>query len=172
MSASITKRMAGIHHFLEQEILPDVGGEKRSELRAALKLFATLSDEIDVAHVRLADEARTMIEVAGAALSAGPELANTDLSDCCGRLGGELAIGPATLSDLESLHRRVRSLIADVVVQLSERHRLGTASHETTLAIAAIYRQLGADALARMPFQSVFQDRLYPTNKKPSGEPL
>lgn len=172
MSASIAKRLAGIHYFLKHEILPDVGGEKRSELRAALKLFATLSDEIDVAHVRLADEARTMIEVAGAALSAEPELANTDLSGCCGRLGDELAIGPGTLSDLEGLHRRVRSLIADVAINLSERRRLGTASHETTLAVAAIYRQLGADALARMPFQSVFQDRLYPTDNTPSGEPL
>ena len=70
MTASVFERLAGIRQFLGNEILPSVADDKRSDLRATLKMLEDMANEIDRLPELLELEIPEMLHLCNAAMAA------------------------------------------------------------------------------------------------------
>jgi hypothetical protein len=134
--------------FLEAEVLPEVGGRTRGELRATAKLLANLREEMEgrpEVERLLETDLREQLEGAAASFD-GEELGAVD------RLLARLSEAGGDANPADQGRTALLRLVARDYVDL-------LASGETSDSrerLAALYRVLRDDALRRHSWQSVF----------------
>lgn len=171
MASTVRERMNGVLEFLEESILPGVSRDNRSELRAAMKLLATLRDELDILPSLLSHESTALADLAEATLPHVEPSRRADLSRRLQELRPNSAAGAATLTQQETSRAQLRGLVADIAISVSRHRDRAEVDESAEAALIAIYRQLGADAATRTPFQSVFPSPLYAAVAASEGNP-
>lgn len=175
MTSSVFERLVGIRQFLDKQILPSVAGDKRSDLRAALKMLEDMANEIDRLPELLKFEIQEMLYLCNAAVAAlssnvvrQEDLQSlNDLSLCFDNPG-------KLLSELQTVHAETCALIGNFVIQLTGKIATESADQEypsdPRVVLAKCYRLLRRQAEARTPWQSVFPGRrLYPADDTPAN---
>ena len=166
MTTPIVERLAAIRHFLTADILPNVPGALRGELRAAIKLLADMDDEIDHLPRLLDGETRAMLAGCDAGFAALAPSAG-DEAESIAALHQRLDPPSPTTRESTAIHDEAAQLMGRIAVRLAARVRDSAPGHEPSSAQAALaqcHQLLAAQAAARASWQSVFgAEGLYAT---------
>ena len=136
-----------VQAFLRTSVLPAVPASLAGELRAAIKLLATVELELRSLGPLLVEECREIHELCelGAA--------SQDQAAACAELLGRLQQPPHDLALMIELHRDFEKLASRVIAGLQSRPREVTAQG----LLRRFYEALGRHAERRLPWQSIFQ---------------
>ncbi|MFA7584590.1 MAG: hypothetical protein WCY11_00100 [Novosphingobium sp.] len=174
MTASVFERLAGIRQFLSNEILPSVAGDKRSDLRATLKMLENMASEIDCLPGLLELEIPEMLHLCNAAMAAlGWNGVDQDDLQSLKEFSLEFDRPGKLLSELQTLHSSICVLISNLAIQLIAKIVTEPEGQKCLsgprVVLAKCYRLLRRQAEARTPWQSVFPGgRLYPASDTPT----
>lgn len=156
--------LENVRAFLDAQVLPQVPGELRSELRAAIKVLADAGREIDALPAILAREGATMLDLlADAAALDGAIITPSDLSDWRRR---HAEAGADGLRRLSAFHDALSAEVGRVLVAIQQAARVAgpsgagpAAGRAASRALARRYYQaLGEQAGSRLDWQSVFPE--------------
>lgn len=159
---TVTERMAAIKTCLETRILPAVGRDSRSELRAIIKLIDDMADEIDRGPFAMQGELGEMLGLCSdveIVLHAAP--ARHDELDT---LKADAAAPVVILTDLAALHQRACMMIGSLAVALAAQVRASdaVAAAPAQALLQRCYEALRRHAAARAQWQSIFgEDGLF-----------
>ncbi|EQB01054.1 hypothetical protein [Sphingobium baderi] len=173
MTASIFERLAGIRQFLGEEILPCVPGDKRGDLRAALKMLEDMAKEIDRLPGLLELEIAEMLHLCDAAVAAlGWDGVDQDDLQSLKEFALEFDKPGKRLSELLALHTGICVLVSNLAIQLTAKVAIEPEDQKCLsgprVVLAKSYRLLRRQAEARTSWQSVFPGgRLYPASGTP-----
>ena len=152
------ERMAAIRACLETRILPAVGRDSRSELRAIIKLMDDMADEIDRGPLAMQDELAEMLSLCSAvavALQMGG--AGSERDDQLAVLQTAAAEPVHSLTELAALHPRACMVIGGLAVALAAQVRASGAASDRAL-LHRCYTTLHRHAAARAEWQSIFAE--------------
>lgn len=163
MSHDVFATLTDVRGFLATQVLDAVPRSLRSELRAAIKLLDDIEDELDMLPELLPHECERLLALCfeGIAQSTGPDAADADsLVQRCNRLQHRSREPGATTIERISVHHELLQLSATLMVQLQHRLRACTKDDPCQPALREqlrrFYRELQAQAVSRLPWQSVF----------------
>lgn len=174
MTSSVFQRLVGIRQFLGNEILPGVAGDKRSDLRATLKMLEDMTNELDRLPALLELEIPGMLHLCNAAAAAlGWNDVHPDDLQSLKEFSLEFDKPGKLLSERLALHAAICALIGNLASQLTVKIAAEPAGQECPsgprVVLAKCYRLLRRQAAARSPWQSVFPGgRLYPAGDSPT----
>jgi len=153
-----------VQAFLDAQVLPQVPGELRSELRAAIKVLADAGREIDALPVLLARECATMLDLLTDARALDGAIVTPSGLEDWRRRHAEADAGG--LRDLSAFHEALNAEVGRVLVAIQRAARAAVpvgadadASHAACRALARhFYQALGEQARSRLDWQSVFPE--------------
>lgn len=170
MTSTVSERLAAVQRFLIEEILPGVTGDKRSDLRAAVKILGDLEKEVEHLPGLLNVEIKEMLRLSSAAVAAlGVNGVDADDLKSFRELSAAAEKPIRRLSELQTFHAKISALIGNLTVQLAERieqapHAFAGVSGAQDV-VTNCYRMLRRQAASRTSWQSVFPNEfLYPAN--------
>lgn len=174
MTASVFERLAGIRQFLGEEILPSVAGDKRSDLRATLKVLENMASEIDRLPGLLELEIPEMLHLCDVAVAAlGWGGVDQEELQSLKAFALEFDKPGKRLSELLALHAGICALISNLAIQLTAKVTIEPEGQKCLsgprVVLAKCYRLLRRQAEARSAWQSVFPGgRLYTASDIPT----
>jgi hypothetical protein len=161
MSSNIFVDLDAIRLFLAEDVAAHTPKHLRSELRAAIKILADVTKEIDVLPALLFAEGRDMVALAEAAI-VSLNSCDVDMSARTSTvlLRDQFAQPMGSLRGLIRLHQEARADAELILAELQARLRcpdmLDALRGELQALVGRYLKQLAAHADARMPWQSVF----------------
>lgn len=153
MRADALSTIASVRHFLTSQLLDAVPQSLRSELRSAVKNLADAEAELDAAGGRIDEEDLRLLDLCRQALAILPPEAG--LEQQCVDLEAD---GIDTQNTFRlRLDRQARVLALTTAVLLRLQGRVGDEEAEPQREVLGmLYRELGAQAILRSRWQSVF----------------
>jgi hypothetical protein len=149
--------LATVSAFLAGDVLPVVPKELTGEVRAAVKLLETAARELDERYHSVTTEIRDLLDrcadIAGA-------LGLDDSASACARLRQEAGSSDGTLTGLEAVRRKARSLTSALIVALHQAEfGDGITATQRDAHRALLFRTyacLARHPRSRLSWQSVF----------------
>lgn len=161
MTTPIPTRLRAIRAFLENEILPSVQAEVRSDMRATLKMLANMEAEVDQLPALLDNEKREMLRLCEMAIAAlgDNNLASNELQTFY-KLVRQRRRANKTLGDALAQNAELSMLLGRLTVRLRARIDADppgmTCSSAPKVVFTNCCRFLERQAQARAEWQSVF----------------
>ena len=166
MTTAIPLRLRAIRVFLEEEILPGVAVELRSDLRAVLKMLENMETEQDRLPALIESECQEMRQLCEAAIATlGDRDLSGDEQDSFSRLVRQRGTPADSLRDAHAEHAALTDLLGKLAGRLSTRSEAEpqdpACPSAPTVLFQSCCRFLQRQAEPRIGWQSVFPHGLY-----------
>lgn len=163
MSHHAFATLTDVRRFLCTQVLDAMPRSLRSELRAAIKLLDEVEDELDTLPELLPAECERLLALCSEGIAHATTAAAADtelLAQHCDRLRQRLHEPRATTRERFSVHQELLQLSGTLMVKLQGRQRECAKDDPRQAALREqlrrFYSELQAQALTRLPWQSVF----------------
>jgi hypothetical protein len=158
---TVSERMAALRANLETRILPAVGRDSRSELRAIIKLIDNVAGEIERGPLAMQAELVELLALCNAVAAAlHAELGGPDWRAEFDTLKADASSPVSTLTELAALYQRASQVIGGLAVALGAQVRVpdAVAAAADKAMLQRCYETLRRHAAARAPWQSIFAE--------------